>query len=167
MALEFFNFQVELDFRDNGNDSAPRFMDIDPSVVDYADALAAAEAAIPLWLATTDDVLAGWTLKARYLETSINLPDSSGVQNENQAFITMPILGNPKKSANLAIPAAKSALFVASEGRSANIVNSANTALLNLLALFTTPAVFTISDGEKITTTGVYGRRRHVKNGRG
>jgi len=167
VSLVFQYFEVTLSWVDNGAQPAPRTYALNSTVTDPADAQTAAEALIPLALALTDDALASYRVSSVYAETSLDLPDSTGVQNQNQAIITTPILGDPLKSATFTIPAAKAALFVGTEGKSANIVNTTNAALLAFLALFTTPGNFTVSDGEKITTTGIYGKRRHTKSNNG
>jgi len=71
------------------------------------------------------------------------------------------IAGNPTKFATINIPAPKPGLFVAPSGKSANIVDITDAALVAYAAIYTsTSDTATISDGEYISVL-VTGKRVH------
>jgi hypothetical protein len=100
------------------------------------------------------------------VEDTLVLP-ASGVENENQAFFSGKIFGDPTDSATQSIPAADPAIFISTSGPGANVVNMANATVISWVALFDSNGPWTISDGEAWVNATVKGKRRHVKNSNG
>lgn len=118
--------------------------------------------------AVTDSIVAAYSLNQKFVEDALALP-ASGVQNENQAIITSPVVGEPTKSATITIPAANIGIFTNTSGKGANIVDMGDVALLAYLGIFdpTGGNEAYISDGEQIVAAAGGGKRRHVKNNNG
>lgn len=100
-------------------------------------------------------------------ERALVVPAAGNI--EENAEISMVIDGQPNKRATFAIPAPASALFVASSGSNANVVDTANASLNVLHSLFQTGAEFFLSDGEQMATgaANMRGKRVHRKSRRG
>lgn len=167
MSLDTVGFTLIVDLCDNGGKPFGQkrydLVDTDPATV------AAVAASIMGKLnAVTDSNIASYFLGERFVETALTFP-AAGVQNENQAIITAPIVGKPNKSATVTIPAATIGCFTNTSGKGANIVNMANPQLAAYLGVFD-PTVGNeayISDGEQIVSAQGGGKRRHVKNNNG
>jgi len=167
MALTSVGFRLIVDLADNGGkpfgQKSYDLVDTDPTTVG-----AVATSILGKLNAVTDAVVAGYFLGERFVEGALTLP-AAGVQNENQAIITCPIVGHPNKSATVTIPAATIGIFTNTSGKGANIVDMSDTALGDYLGIFDPTAgnEATISDGEQIVALAGGGKRRHVKNNNG
>ncbi len=167
MALVVRGSRLVVDLADNGGKPFGRreydLIDEDPTTID-----AVATSIITKLKAVTDCVVAGYSVGLRYMEDAFTLP-AAGVQLENQAIVTAPIVGDPFDSATVTIPGAKIAIFTNTSGKGANIVNSGNAALQTYLGIWDPTAgnEATISDGEQIVAAAASGKRRHVKNSNG
>jgi len=117
----------------------------------------------PLTLAACTNVAV--TINNR--ERALVVPAAGNV--EENAEISMVITGQPNKRATFAIPAPASALFVASTGPNANVVDTANASLGVLHSLFQTGNEFYLSDGEQVAVgaANLRGKRVHRKSRRG
>jgi len=166
MALEAGLFGMSVSFLDNGSNVVSREYMMDPALVTtYAEAEAAALDILPDIIAVTDAAIPQYRVFQTYSETALVIP-GTGVQVENQASLTLLLTSPGNEKANLNIPAPKQAIFVASSGPQANIVNTGNAAVLALVGNFYTPENFTISDGEKVSRP-LSGKRTHKKSSRG
>ena len=166
MAIEAAGYELVVEFADNGNEKVTRTYGVVADTT-YADLLTAVPASIiPAIIAVTDDAVIGWFIKTLYADPAYSIP-ASGVQNENQAIITVRLDGLPTESGTLTIPAAKPTVFVATSGRNANVVNTAASIVTNFIGLFVSGGLLTLSDGELALATGAFGKRRHTKNTNG
>jgi hypothetical protein len=149
---------------DNGGDQASKRFEL--NVADSTEATAAQTALLAAWNNVTDmKVVSYYTFQEEVSDVEA-LP-ASGVERENNALLTFEVRDKPNKSASLSIPAPKPAIFVATSGAGAEIVNTANAAVIALRDLFITdpPTVF-LSDGESMGTL-VKGKRTHRRNSNG
>lgn len=130
---------------------------------DFAAFQAAATALETILLQMTQAAIATRTYKLVTVEDALVLPPSN-VENENQAFFSGKIFGDPTDSATQSIPAADPAIFVATSGPGANVVNTGAPPVSNWLNLFDSNGPWTISDGESWVPSTVKGSRRHSKS---
>ena len=126
--------------------------------------------ALGLWSAIDPISIAALTDTAVTIhnrERALVVPAAGNV--EENAEISMTIAGQPNKRATFAIPAPATALFVATSGANANVVDTGNASLGVLQSLFTTGAEFYLSDGEQVAAgvTNMRGKRVHRKSRRG
>lgn len=167
MALVSAGFRLTVELADNGGKPfGTRMYDLvqtDPTLVG-----AVATSILGKLAAVTDSEIAGYTLGERFVEDALTLP-AAGVQNENQAIITMPIVGRPNKSGTVTIPAANIGVFTNTSGKGANIVDMSDVALRAYIGIFdpTVGDEAYISDGEQVVSLSGGGKRRHVKNNNG
>lgn len=130
-----------------------------------ADAAAAATdsaAIIAALNAVTAGVVKSYSINHVFVENALVLP-ASGVENENQALLSIRLASDPTKYAGFAIPAADPAIFVAASGAGANVVDTSNAAVNTLVALFTSTNEAYLSDGELADSSLDFsGKRRHV-----
>jgi len=165
MALVGTGFGMTVSFLDNGMNQVTREYIMDADIVTYADAETEAAAMIPRVVAVTDASIPQYRVFQIYTESALVIP-GSGVQVEDQASITALLTTPGNKQANINIPAPKPAIFVATSGKQANIVNTGNTALVTFTDSFKVAGKFTISDGEEISRL-VDGKRVHKKSNKG
>lgn len=169
MALGQLKWFLEVGIADNSGDISPRFYEMPVAAAADFDALILSANALRLALTNmSDGVIANYRLGAIYVEDTLVLP-ASGVENENQAFFSGKIVGDPTDSATQSIPAAKPAIFVNTVGPGANVVDMNDGAVLTWCGLFDQagPGPWTISDGEYWTSATIKGKRRHVKRSGG
>lgn len=167
MALVELKWVLEVGIADNSGAIVPRFYEAAfGSFVDFDAFQTAATALMTLLDILTGGAFAGYKLSLQFVEDALALP-ASGVENENQAFFSGKIDGDPTDSATQSIPAAAPAIFVTTSGPGANVVNMANATVVSWLNLFDANGPWTISDGEAWSPSTVKGKRRHVKNSNG
>jgi hypothetical protein len=167
MAVVSDGYELIVSFADNGG--KPYAQRTYPLVVTLAaDVPAVVTAMLVTITAATDAVIAAYRVAEVYIEDTLTLP-AAGVQNENQAIITAPIIGNPRKSGTITIPAAKIGCFVNTSGKGANVVQTAAGIALNYARMFDSAHgdETYISDGEFIDSSQMSGKRRHTKNNNG
>lgn len=168
MALTQLKWFLEVGLADNSGDISPRFYEAPLAAFADYDTLVIAKNALLTALGNmTDAKVANYRLGAVFIEDALTLP-ASGVENENQAFFSGKIDGDPTDSATQSIPAAKPGIFVATVGPGANVVDMNSGAVLTWVGLFDeTSSTWTISDGENWNGDTVKGKRRHVKRSGG
>jgi hypothetical protein len=133
---------------------------------DY-DAAVAAEAAFRTdLLACTDLAIRSYHVYQEFSENALAYP--SGVEKENEALLSLEITDNPAKTATLSIPGAKDAIFVATTGPNRDVVDTADSAVVALVANFQPVGVggtglMLLSDGETADNL-IGGKRRHIAN---
>jgi len=168
MALVQLTWNLQVGIADNSGDVTPRFYEMPvAAVADFAAFQIAANALIAALNAMTAGVVANYKLGATFVEDTLVLP-ASGVENENQAFFSGKIAGDPTDSATQSIPAADPAIFVATVGPGANVVDMNDGAVLTWIGFFDDASpLWTISDGENWVSATVSGKRRHTANSNG
>lgn len=167
MAVVDLKWVYTVGIADNSGQIVPRFYEAPFATFADFDAFQSAATALDtLLLILTAGVIATRRFELVQVEDALVLP-ASGVENENQAFFSGKIDGDPTDSATQSIPAADPAIFVATSGPGANVVNTANASVAAWLNLFDSTGPWTISDGEAWVTSTVKGKRRHSKNSNG
>jgi len=165
MALTPLKWVLEVNIADNSGDLSPRFYEMPyASAADFAAFTTNVNTLLAALNAMTSGVIASHRTGLVTVEDTLVLP-ASGVENENQAFFSAKIVGDPTDSATQSIPAADPAIFVNTTGPGANVVDVNDGAVLTWIALFDQagPGPWTVSDGEYWQGATVSGRRRHVK----
>jgi hypothetical protein len=160
-------FGMSVTFIDSGSNTAAREYMMDATVTTFAEAEAAATAAIPQIQATSDAPIASYRVFQAYNEDALILP--AAIQIENTMSLTYQLFSAGNKKANLNVPAPKITMFVAPTGPQSNIVNTnttTNTVLETFTTLFKAAGKFTLSDGEKVARI-LAGKRVHKKSSRG
>jgi len=165
MAFVASNFQLVVSFVDNGGKTVDRTYNFVDGTV-YADIITDIATTVATIAATSDCLISGYVVKSVFNNDTITLP-AAGVQNENQAIITTPLLGKPRDSGTLTVPGAKIGMFVGSTGPAANVVNMAAGIVTSFIGLFVSGGIFTLSDGDNAILSGAFGKRRHTKNNNG
>lgn len=169
MAIVAAKWVAEVGIADNSGDISPRFYEA--PVAAFAD-FAAFQLSFNTLLTALNNMTAGvvasYRLTQVFVEDALALP-ASGVENENQAFFSGKIVGDPLDSATQSIPAADPAIFVSTVGPGANVVDMSNGAVGTWIGLFDQagPGPWTVSDGEYWQSVTVKGKRRHVKRTNG
>lgn len=169
MAIVQLKWFLEVGIADNSGDITPRFYEMPEANAADFDALTINANTLLTALGNmTDGHIANYRLGALFVEDALTLP-LSGVENENQAFFSGKIFGDPTDSATQSIPAAKPGIFVATSGPGANVVDMSDGAVLTWAGLFDAvgPGPWTLSDGEYWVGATVKGKRRHVKRSGG
>ena len=169
MAFTQLKWVAEVGIADNSGSIVPRFYETDLDTFADYDAFLAGFATLRSALQNmTDGPIASYRLSALFINDALTLP-ASGVENENQAFFSGKIAGDPTDSATQSIPAAKPGIFVATSGPGANVVDMGDAAVATWVALFdeTGPGPWLLSDGEHWANATVKGKRRHTKNSNG
>lgn len=167
MAIVQLKWRLSVNLADNSGDVTRRTYEApEAAFADFAAFTTASTALITLLEALTDAVVAGYQQEVVYVEDNLVLP-ASGVENENQAFFSGKIDGDPTDSATQSIPAADPDIFIALSGPGANVVDIGDPAVTAWLALFDGTPGWTVSDGEFFDVQTVQGKRRHTKNSSG
>lgn len=165
MAFDAINFEVQVHFEDNGGGLSMRTYGV-VAGTEYADLVTALPTTIATIAATSDCLIYDYAIRSIWVNDTPTIP-ASGIQNENQALLTLKILGKPLDSATLSIPGAKPALFVTTSGPGANVVNMSSSLITNFVGLLEDGALLTVSDGDNVIIQGGKGKRRHTKNNNG
>lgn len=166
MAMVSGGFRVKYNWIDNGGGVTSRTYEFVPAIATIGAAETAAASAIAALEAVTDAVLQSYQVTEVFIEDTLALP-ASGVENENQAFFSAKIDGDPLESATFSVPAADPDIFTALSGPGATVVDMSDAAVIAFVALFDSAGPFTLSDGENINVATATGKRRHVKNSNG
>lgn len=167
MALTEIGYELIVDFADNGGKPySRRTYPLVSNVI--ADIPAIITAMLVTINAATDAVIAQYRLAQVFVEDALVLP-AAGVQNENQAIISAPIIGRPNKTGVVTIPAAAIGNFVATSGKGANVVNTGAGIAQNYARMFDSNHgdEAYVSDGEFFDADQMAGKRRHTKNNNG
>lgn len=153
-------FSLYVELVDNSGKSTNKRYDLQS--IDATAAATDAAAIMAALAAVTDDKIKSYTIGHTFVENALLLP-ASGVESENQAFLSIRLASDPTKMATHAIPGAKPSLFMATSGPGANTVNTGSAALNTYVALFTADNEALLSDGE-LADSSIYfsGKRRHV-----
>jgi len=164
MALVGGGYFGVVDLIDNGGNVTSRRYELTAGTFTDADSDLTGTI-VPALQAVTDAKVKSFFVEVTTVEDALTLP-ASGIEIENLALLDLQIVGHPEKSATLTIPAPKPAIFVATSGDGANVVNPANAAVLAYVALFGASGQALVSDGE-VSAGIVSGKRIHRKSSRG
>ena len=149
---------------DNGNNSTSKTFEL--NAADSTEATTIQTDLLAAWNNVTDLRVVSYYTYQEEVSDVVGLP-ASGIERENVALLQFEVRDAPNKSATLAIPGAKPGIFSATSGKGANILDTADTAVIALRDLFISdpPSVF-LSDGESMGTL-VGGKRIHRANRNG
>jgi|SRR5664279_475204 len=164
MALVGGGYFGVVELIDNGGNVTKRRFELTAATVTAANTDMSGTI-VPALVAVTDAVVKGYVVEETMVEDSLTLP-ASGIEIENLALLDLSVVGHPEKTATLTIPAPKPAIFVATSGDGANIVNTSNAAVAAYAALFGASGKALISDGE-VSGGLTSGKRIHRKSNRG
>lgn len=163
MAFISTGWRGVFDLMDNGGNRTSKTYDL--TAPDAATAATDMATILTRLTAVTDCEIVAYHSYESFEEDTVAYP-AAGVQKENQALLVFDIVDNPLKKVTHAIPAPKQAIFVGTTGPNANIVDTADSDVVNYRSLFQTGNECYISDGE-VAFTLISGKRRHVKNSNG
>lgn len=153
-----------INMQDNGGGETTKRFEL--NAADSAEATTIQTALLAAWNNVTDLKVVSYFTYQEEVSDVEALP-ASGIEKENVALLDFEVRDAPNKSATLAIPGAKPGIFTASSGKGANIVDTADAAIIALRDLFISdpPSVF-LSDGESMGSL-VGGKRIHRRNSNG
>jgi len=115
--------------------------------------------------AVSDAVVVSQSTYERFVNDDVTYP-ASGVEVENQALLNFNLVDHPEKAWTHMIPAPKPAIFMATSGAAANIVDITDAAVIAYAALFKTGGQVLVSDGE-VADQLIGGRRVHRASSHG
>lgn len=160
-------FLLTISLMDSGLDRSNLTFNLLPSA-DYAAAVAAAAAIIPLLTAVTTAEITGYTIGTKFIEDTVAVPAAAEV--ENRAVIVGQLSSSPLATATIVIPAPAPGLFQTTIGAGHNLIDQTDTDLLAYLGIWQeTGALAALSDGEYLADTDVFrsGKRQHRKSNDG
>lgn len=163
MANVSAGWRLFVTLMDNGGNKTTKSFEL--TSADETAAAADSAAVVAALLAVTDAVLIDYASYELFVNDAVTYP-ASGVEIENQAQLLFDIVDHPEKRAVYSIPAPKPGIFVATSGAGANIIDTADAAVIAFRDLFRTAGESYISDGE-VAETLISGKRVHRKSRRG
>jgi len=147
MAIVSAGFSLEVTLVDNGANTTTRSFELRGA--DITEATANSATIISALTAVTDGVISGYSIRQIFVNDALSLPAGLEVQAEVSASMTCFVADSGNKKSNYRIPMPKSAIMVGVIGKNANIVNTANTAVLAFHELYhPTNGKAYLSDGE-------------------
>lgn len=153
-------FELVIQLADNSGKTTKKTFEMQATTAE--DAATDAAAILSAFNAVTDGVVKSYSINQVFVENALVLP-ASGVENENQALLSIRLASDPTKYASFAIPAASPDIFVAASGAGANVVNTGSGIVNALVGLFTATNEAYLSDGELADSSLDFsGKRRHV-----
>lgn len=153
-------FELMVQIADNSGKTTKKTFEMQSA--DAATAATDAAAILAALNGVTAGVVKSYSINQVFVENALVLP-ASGVENENQALLSIRLASDPTKYATFAIPAADPAIFVSASGAGANVVDTGNAQVNALVGLFTTGNESYLSDGELADAALDFsGHRRHV-----
>lgn len=110
-----------------------------------------------------------FTLSQLTIQDAFTLPSSAQAELEAKAVVSAQLTGRPNRRGVLHIPGPVDALFKATSGVEADVVNTAQTNLGAILSKLdsTGQDMFTLSDGETLVASTARGYRVHRKSAKG
>lgn len=158
-------FELVVQIADNSGKTTKKTFEMQSA--DAATAATDAAAILAALNGVTAGVVKSYSINQVFIENALVLP-ASGVENENQALLSIRLASDPTKYATFAIPAADPAIFVAASGAGANVVDTGNAQVNALVGLFTATNEAYLSDGELADSSLDFsGKRRHVASREG
>jgi hypothetical protein len=162
MAIVSNRFEVVVTFTESSGKTVDRTYTGDATITTPTELAAAWALALPFVNAMTDSVISQYVYKQVFVENALVLP--ADAENNDQAYWSGKISGDPTDSATLSIPAASIGIFQTPTGKGRDIVDMSDTAVIDFVALFGSGGNWTISDGETWDTATVSGVRRNTKS---
>lgn len=164
MAFVSGGFYLSVTLMDSGANQTTKTYEL--QAADETEAAAAVTAILSALAGVTSAEITTYQWYEKMVENNVAYP-STGVQIEDMALLEFTIDGNPTKKATHTIPAPNPSIFTAATGPGANVLDTADSAVVAYEALFvpSTGSAF-ISDGE-LADIIVQGRRIHRKSRRG
>lgn len=163
MAFVSAGWRLSATLADNGGDTTTKTYEL--TSADAAEAATDGAAVIAALGGVSDCEILSYYWYEQFVEETPLLP-AAGVQIEDLALLTFELAGNPLKSATHTIPGPKQTIFQTSTGAGANIVDTADAAVVAYRSLFQANGECYISDGE-VANVLREGRRIHRKSRRG
>jgi hypothetical protein len=160
LALTSVGWWLSVSLKDNAGDETTQTYqlvsaDAAAAATDTADIIAALNG-------VTDAVIFSYQFYERFVEDAFAYP-ASGVELQNMALLDFDIVDHPEKTATRTVPAASPGIFNTSSGAGANIIDTADAAVVAYRDVFRTGGNAYISDGE-VAESLVKGRRIHRKS---
>lgn len=151
-----------------GSTSTVQYM-MSAAVDTLAEAVIIQNLVIGNWASISDSVIKQYGVSEIFEDDAFALP--AGVEIEKRAVITARLATTFPKYANITIPAPNQAIFLATTGPNAKVVDVNNADLQQHLDLFFQATGFLISDGERLADPSVagnvYGHKAHRRSKRG
>lgn len=135
------------------------------SITTYAELAAAWALALGKVVAVSDSVIYTYVYKHIFVENALALP--AAAENNNQALLSGKIIGSPRKSATVTIPAVKPGLMVSPTGKGYDVVDTSNAVVIAFVNMFDSAIAdgdWVISDGESWDNATVSGKRINSKS---
>lgn len=145
MALVTKGWWLRVSLADNGANVTTRRYEL--QATDATTAATDVAAIIAALNAVTDSVLLTYAYGEEFEEDTVVYP-AAGIENENQASVTVLLTTGGGKKANFKIPAPVIGIFQAPSGKGANIVDILDADLVTYANLFASGGEAYISDGE-------------------
>lgn len=153
-------FELVVQIADNSGKTTKKTFELQSATA--GDAATDSAAILAALGAITAGAIKSYSINQVFVENALVLP-ASGVENENQALLTIRLASDPTKYGTVAVPAADPAIFVATSGAGANTVDTGNADVNTFVALYTTGNEAYLSDGELADVALDFsGKRRHV-----
>lgn len=147
MAISSAGFVMTVSLVDSAGFATNRQYEM--TAANYAAAVTDADTILTKLTAVTDGEVTGYSLTEVFNETDVTLP-SAGIYRNNNALLSVRLVGVGNKQASLSIPMPKITLFVDDQGSNANIIDTNDVAVGAYVGLFQTGAQANVSDGEKV-----------------
>lgn len=161
MAFVHDKYEVEIAFRDSGNDVTKKTYQLRGATL--ADAVANAAAFVPVIAAASDAAVDGYRVTQVFRENAPATLAGDTIRNSNQAVVTVTLATSPLKKATIVIPAPKNAVFSTTTGEGSDIVLATSSLVTGLVDEFKATGDVFISDGEDVAATpNIHGIRRTV-----
>ena len=166
MALAALGWKLVANIRDRGKGKTSRTFWFVQS--DVAGDMSGLETTAAAWVTAFNNVsdakIASYSISKVFADNAYTPPTLATSEVEGHAEISAAINNIPNKFATIDIPGPKDAIFVATSGSNADVVNVANAAVLAYVGMFNSiNTQFYLSDGEVVDgdTPNLTGKRTH------
>jgi hypothetical protein len=160
LALVSDGFEVVVSFAETSGKTVDRTYKAGVSITTYAELAAAWALALGKVVAVSDSVIATYVYKHIFVEDALVLP--AAAENNNTALLSGKIIGQPRKSGTVTIPAVKPGLMVSPTGKGYDVVDTGDAVVIAFVNMFDSAIAdgdWTISDGESWDNATVAGKR--------
>jgi len=168
MAMVLDKYEVVVSFMETSGKTVDRTYTAGPDITTLTLLETAWANALPKITAMSESEISSYVYKAIYIEDTIVLPTAA--ENQNEGYLTGKIIGDPRNSANVSVPAIKPGLMLGLTGPGYDIVDTSDAVVQAFVGLFDSSTVsgdWTISDGEAWDSQTVSGVRRTKKTTKG
>jgi len=169
MALVASGWQLIIDWVDRGGKSTTSTLNLvtDDDAGDASQVFTDAGVVRTALAAGSDLVIAGYSVKKRFVNDALTLPTAGTAEKEAKAHLVGKIDGDPFESGVFDLPGPKDTMFLDTSGDNADIVDVAHDPALSIIETFQPTGLVTISDGEHWVTATVKGKRIHKGSTKG